>query len=387
MIPKNTRKHPTATRSAAQAQPEPGAHKSSATRGESQERALSQSEPCSEQDAMAVLRFEKGGAAVVLPDIGDTSSSSSDADRQAWPVTPRVDRRVAQPEPVTTKAKAAAAPTVTPWQVVQFIGVVVSFPIRVLVGLGATAVGVLAQTAVWIKDAISPPPPDTAPAWNREGPVAVFPQYGKRMVIKQEDPDRYGGLHDPIGPDVRLYQATHGVADEDVIDIAPDTSTQITLSPKRPDQLGELGLSDRLDIAAHGTADAVAGLSPAVLAQVLQGLGLRRIGVINVGSCNAGSQLFLTQLGHELDQRGIQFGWIAGAKGVSANFLQLGRIGGWTYRWSLLVLPWKKLVVPFMSQSLHRQRVPGNTAVDFPGTVFDSQRPWWRIASRWTFWR
>lgn len=56
--------------------------------------------------------------------------------------------------------------------------------------------------------------------------------------------------------------------------------------------------------------------TPKSLAQMLQQLGLKSVGVLKFQSCLVGRGQFLVQLKHELHLRGIQVGYLSGYTGV-----------------------------------------------------------------------
>lgn len=344
-----------------------------------------------ETEEMARLNFEHHGRyleqkgyidenEVYHTPIDDHSESSSEEMPSTADASGKASRRAKRQDDVP---RAAEEPhqAVTARQVAELIGVVVTAPLRLLFGLGAAALGTAAQAASSIHDAIwpeaQPPMPWRATSATKK-PVSSD-TYRRRMIIKLPDTTR---LWDPIDPQVAHAQIKHGVRDKNVISLAlNDNILKVNTPQTHP--LSKLELTDRLDFEAHGTETEAGGLSPSKMAELLQGLGLKKVGVINLGACNAGTANYLPELAQELHQRGIEFGWLAGTKGYAANYETSSRIGGSSYSWKWMVLPWRRTAGMFKPAALNRRLVPGNVDVKFKNTVFDADRPWWKIASRW----
>lgn len=317
---------------------------------------------------------------VYHPPLSGLSDSSSDETPSTSRASPKRAPRAKSP-PDAARTAAQPQQPVTARQVAELVGVVATAPLRLLFGLGAAALGTAVQAMSSLQDAIRPEAQHPMPwrATAAEKDAVSFATYQQRVIIKSPDTTR---LWDPIGPEVAYAQVNHGVRDEDVISLAMEGNTLRVNTPRdRP--LSELGLSGRLDFIAHGNETTAGDLPPAALAELLQGLGLKKVGVINIASCDAGTASYLPDLAQELHQRGIDFGWLAGAKGFAGTLETSSRMGGSSYNWRWLMLPWRRFAGALKPMALNRRLVPGNVDVKFARTVFDKDRPWWRIASRW----
>lgn len=115
-----------------------------------------------------------------------------------------------------------------------------------------------------------------------------------------------------------------------------ESSSLTELFPKAHDnQLAHLGLSDRLDLVAHGNPYGPTGhgqcsfehsLSASELAMQLFQLGLRELGVLKLQSCNIGGGFYLNQLKNELEKLSIKIGFLSAPAGYLMQLPGLTRV-------------------------------------------------------------
>jgi hypothetical protein len=260
--------------------------------------------------------------------------------------------------------------------------VVLSLPLRVGVGVILLPVTVLAQLGSWIArgGGRGADHPEKVTWTASTGTTHRFARYDARILV-------YGNTDGVIRRAVKVRQKLDGGTN------VVDGSHWLHGGQPCEREFSGLTLASRLDLASHGTAglwgatDTRTGLDAAMLADRLHAGGLRKVGVINVASCNAGASSFLEDLGAELHARNIEFGWIAGASAATGETRMPGRIGSRAFTWSAIVLPWKQVAGLFQPLALNRKVLEGNAHVDFKGTVFNSRKNPLRVASQYAPWR
>lgn len=92
----------------------------------------------------------------------------------------------------------------------------------------------------------------------------------------------------------------------------------------------------------------------------------------------------MEELAHELDQKGIKFGWISGTADAMGDMRNTAKFGGHTYTWGNFAMPWHKQNAMFVPQGLKLKTLKGNANVDFKGTLYNSSKSKWRIASNYS---
>ncbi len=258
--------------------------------------------------------------------------------------------------------------------VLTLAGVVLSSPVRVALGATAATFGapvMLGSRAVRsVRKRLNPAEDEnTYPRSN-----AIPKQhkgYDSRMILTgYPHQDRTGCISTGIKVKQRLRRI------DQVIDA--DTWASSTLSP---DTFSGLTLQSRIDFIAHGSAKTFAGIPANWVAKYLAKGGLKHVGVIRFDSCSAASGSFMAELGHELNNAGIEFGWIAGARSMMGDLRWVSKFGDHTYTWSPFALPWQKFAGIVTPEVMGRKIMKGNVNVDFKGTVYDSGKSVWRIAS------
>ncbi|WP_245798186.1 hypothetical protein [Vibrio ostreicida] len=99
-------------------------------------------------------------------------------------------------------------------------------------------------------------------------------------------------------------------------------------------KLSQLTFAHRLDVVAHGNPygpvcinsnGLETSLSPRGLASKLFDLGLRKVGVLKVQSCNVGGGFYLSKLARELHNIGIEVGFLSAPKGYLVQLPRLPR--------------------------------------------------------------
>jgi len=131
-------------------------------------------------------------------------------------------------------------------------------------------------------------------------------------------------------------------------------------------------LESRLDLCGHGDAEGIGHLDAAQLADVLQGAGLKQLGVLKIEACNVGKGNYLNELKAELTKRGIDVGYISAPTDYfSENRTYEVKDGAERVKTELPILP-KKMVGAFKPAALGGMKiVKGNVDIGFPGTRYN----------------
>ena len=263
---------------------------------------------------------------------------------------------------------------VTPGDVLTLAGVALSWPVRAALGVGLVPLGLtFALGTSLVRGVRGQVRPDTSGfTWAAGGQNAEKADaHDIRVVVPGAEFDDWNGST------ARAVKVRHTVH---TVDLTVDRNAW---SDKKldGDTFSGLTLKSRLDFVAHGTSKYCDNFSATEIADRLAQGGLRRVGVIKFHSCHAGSKHFLEELGQRLAERGIEFGWLSGGVGLMGDLRVPARLGRHTYTWSPVIMPWHRVSGLYAPEALTRRVLKGNAAVDFKGTVYDSHRPSWRIAS------
>lgn len=161
-----------------------------------------------------------------------------------------------------------------------------------------------------------------------------------------------------------------------------------TKAPRNPSgklldkqSLGQLSIDSRLTLIAHSNDRSFARHSPALLAQELFDVGLRKVGILKLEGCSIGSGDYLEQLKDALNKLNVEVGYLSGPTGlhVDTDVVMKTPFGRKAVD---VVFPLKLIAPPmwpylFTSHSTgvrpgtHLKIVKGNADITFPGTHYD----------------
>ena len=143
----------------------------------------------------------------------------------------------------------------------------------------------------------------------------------------------------------------------------------------RGNSLSKVTLQDRIDIHGHGGKDNFGGMKPKAMANYLESVGLKKVGVLKFSACNVGKGNFLNELGKELASKGIEVGYLSGPKGMIVDQRTPISIKGKQY--NVRDTPMRKTVLRGnlpVPEKFGLKVVKGNAEADFPNTRYQKSK-------------